>query len=290
MLYGGENPFPGPTIRARLNLSKPRLTYHIKQLTDSGLVVLAFKDGCNFYELTEHGKAMGVKIPSGSLIAPHFGLHNIAFKFRILDGQPFKLKETVSLRGWDKNQGWVKNCYVFRTNGHLVIHPIPKGSRLYGSDSFLLQQRARDKAISIAAYLANKHNLRLGEPIQSREPHFAIEDMVAKSMDAQVSTPEYHIDDSETTGGEIDFRNPKTANDYIRSLTGAGDGIARLEATVTKLTEVLALQAEAQANLTRDVHYIAENYRSHVKIVEITARVLDKLDARLSQRNLRGYL
>ncbi len=204
------------------------------------------------------------------------GLHNIAFKFRILSGKDFRLKKTVRMQGWTKYHCFFDGSYVEKTPKYLIIVPIRRDERMYGMAPFKLREDARDRAAGIAQYFVDRYDLKLGRPEISRRPHFAVQNALTgffKGM--ELSTDEYKHDDSEGVGGEIDFFTPGGATDFMKM----PERMDRIERNLEKMTEGMAVYAK---HLNAHIPVLVEMR----PMMKATSGLLKKLDRRVSQTGL----
>ena len=278
MLKAANPPLSGKEMRGSLGISKSLFSYHIKQLIANSFVKEEFSDGCKFYSITEEGKEYTVKSFSEGLRGQVSGLHNIGFKFKILKQPSMNFGKSITLANWTKAQLWYKDAYVYRTPSYIIIRPVPKGSRMYDADPFRAKEKARDKAMFLAQELAQKYDMILDKPEEEAKGEWAVQDNVARNLQCNIKTPEEEIDDSYGTGGEIDFKDPKKAKEYL----DLPIRVAKIEDAIIKMVTLVALQAEHQGRMATDLHYVAENYKSHVGVVV-------KLNRLLSQKSLRDY-
>lgn len=269
-------PTPSNKLKDDLKISRQVLNYHIKKLIDSDLIKIAVRDAQNFYEPTDKGKTYCVKKPILCVGEPILGLHNIAFKFKILHGKPFKLRKSIKLKGWTKHHCFFDGCYVEKTTKNLIICPIKKGDRLMGKDPFILQQEARDRAMKIAQHFTDRYDLTLSKPRVCRKPHFGVQDPIARAVPFEVSTKEAKMDDSEGIGGEIDFLTPQGARAYLDTVTVLPRKVDRMDEKVDRILGVLEVYAE--------------NMEAHTMFIRKSASIMRKLDIRLSQRRLSEFV
>lgn len=281
--HEGE-PVPLPSIRKAFNMSSPAMSYHVKQLCSDKLIEMTAHEGCKFFKATEAGR---IKIVSQGLRPPLTGLHAIGFKFPITRQPALPFGKPIALANNTQFRGWFKDAYYCRTTKHLVIRPIPKGDRMPGVDPFKLREMARDKAIVIAQELASRYDMGLGLPEDEAKGEYATSDIVAEHMEVTVKTTDAIIDRS-LGEGEIDWRNREAAKEYLRMPWR----VAQIEQTMAKMTELLALQAEHQGNMERNIHFIAENYAAHVGVVVDVSKTMSSLNKwlqRQSQMTLREF-
>ena len=283
IVFSEHLPISSNEIRAGLNLSKQLLNYHTKKLLYDGLIKISVRDAQNFYEPTRKGKTFFVKKPSVGLINPILGLHNIAFKFKILGGKPPLLKKTTTLKGWTKHHCFFDGSYVERTTQNLIICPIRKGERLEGTDPFKLKQEARDRAMKIAQHFIDRNDLVLEKPKICRKPHFGVRDPVARALTFEVSTKDAKCDDSEGTGGEIDFMTPQGAKAYLDTVTTLPGKVDKIEDGLGKILEVMEKQAEQLA-------VYGKHLNAHIPVLKGMDKLIKKLCKRIDQRNIREFL
>lgn len=282
IVFSKHLPIPSNELKKALGISRQLLNYHMKKLTDIGLTRVAVRDAQNFYEPTERGKKFFTKEPSAGVIAPVLGLHNIAFKFKLLGGKDFRLKQTTTLRGWIKHHCFFDGCYVEKTTQNLIICPIRKGERLKGTDPFKLQQEARDKAMSIAQHFIDRHDLTLSKPTICRKPHFGVQDPVARALTFEVSTKDAKYDDSEGTGGEIDFLTPQGAKSYLDTVTTLPGRVDKLDNSLEKILNVMEKQAEQLA-------VYGEHLNAHIPVLKGMDKLLKNLDSKIGQTNIMEF-
>lgn len=250
---------------------------NITQLRDSGLINCVAKEGYHFYELTTKGKDLAVQLPSLGSMGQIIGLHAIAFRFKLLVFKEFPLQETTTLRGWTLHRGYFKGCLIERTTKNLIIWPIPKGDRIRSSSSLIARDKARDKAIDIALYFKCKYDLQLGEPEEVKgTAHYAIE--LPELGLPKTSSGNGHNDHS-LGHDEIEYPSAEKAQEFIN----LPQRVAQIEETIGKMGTLMAMQTQHQGEMATDIHFIAENYKSHVGVVV-------KLNKILSQKSLRSFV
>lgn len=279
IVFSKHLPISSGELRETLGLSRQLFNYHINRLIGKGLVRIAVKDTQNFYEPTSNGKDCFNGNSIVGVSKPILALHNIAFKFKIIKGKPFRLKHSVKLRGWNKYHCFFDGYYIEKTPGSLIIAPTRKGERIEGTDPFELQQKARDKAIQIAQYFTDRYDLTLARPKVCRKPHFGVQDPVAKAIKHEITTEEAKIDDSECNGGEIDLLSPQAASDYLK-----------MPAKVRSLDEKLDKIADLMIKQGEQIEIYGKHLNAHIPVLRGMDKLLRKLTARIDQKNIREFI
>jgi len=275
--FSDEQPLPSGEMMKKFSLSKQALHYHLAKLTGDGFIRQTFRDYCAFYESTEKGKTIGVKKMSVGLLPDILGLHNLAFKFKILSGKNFKLKKSTKLRGWTKYHCHFDGHYVEKTPDNLIIWPVKKDDRMYGTDPFELKQQARDKAISIAQNFVDRYDLKLSKPEISRREHYALQSPLTKYMgNIELTTKEWKRDFSEGGNGEIEPFTPQAAIELVEGVRRLSRSDDRIEQHLERLTEQMAIYAE--------------HLNAHIPVLKGMERMIKKLDKRLSQRKVGEFI
>jgi len=176
---------------------------------------------------------------------PSQGLHNIAFKFRLLSGKEFHLAKSKKMRGWTCEHCHFDGHYIEKTPTHLIVFPIRRGERMYGNDAFELKQRARDKAVELAQHFVDRYDLKLARPEVSRKEHFGIQNELTKFFkNIEISTDEFKHDDSEGNGGEFDMFTPRGANEFVRGIREMPARMDRMERNMERISEQMATYAQ----------------------------------------------
>ncbi len=288
IVHHKEKLTPTPEIKSALRISKSKLSYHTTQLQDAGLIRKVFTEGCAFWEPTNLGKSKGVQISTQGVIAPHIGLHLIAFKFRLLEGTMPRLNKTSTLRGWIAHHGYLNGHRIQVTPKHIIIWPIKKGERIYSTDSFEAKQQARDKAIELAQILIERHNLTLSKPVVCKgkkgcEGHYAIE--IPQLEGLNVSTESGHSDSSPGLG-ELEPPTPEKAAGFMdmpRAVNEIKDLVQGSVRTQNALANTQMLMAAGYKEMATAIHHIQKN-------AKVTSMFMRRIFKRLSQRSLGEFV
>ena len=258
----------GKDICQELHIYKSKLSYHTTQLRDAGFIKETANEGTKFWELTDSGKAYAVQNFSVGLGIPAIGLHNIAFKFKIPQNASFRLKETVTLRGWTKYQCSFQGYHVEKTTKHLIVYPIKSDERLWGQDARQLRDQARDKAIEIANEFSRRFNIVLGEPEVSRRPHYGHTSPIAialQSKGVQFTNEVGGNDDSMGKSGEMDYFTEDVADATIR------------------MPQMIAEMAERQRVLEDQMVRYGKYMEAHTDFIRKSQHIMTRLDAVMSR-------
>ena len=275
MLISAVPTIGGKELREQTKLSNSLFSYHMTKLTRAGFVTHSFSSGCKFYTLTDKGR---LQISSDGLKPPLTGLHNIGFKFKILKQPAVSFGKPTGPANMGKLRGYWKDAYFYRTKHFLVVRPIPKGERMPGADAFKLREQARDNAWVIAQELCQRYDMSLGQAEDEAKGEWATLDIVAEHMEASVRTPDAIIDRS-LGEGEIDFKNPKAAMEYLKLPLR----VAQMEETMAKM---LALQESGNQLL---VGY-GQALNAHIPALMGITKVTNRLDKILSQKSIHEFL
>lgn len=146
-----------------------------------------------------------------------FSLHNIGIRYDIL-AQPesFTLDKSVNLNNWAKEYTKLPSVTIEKTTKSVIIYP--KIDRK--SNSYALLAEALNLANVYAQKLESSFlGLKLSFGKINRKPHFVLEDpkFNFKKFDQfTIQGQDFHMDDSDDEGTELEFETPEAAMDFAR--------------------------------------------------------------------------
>ena len=146
-----------------------------------------------------------------------FSMHNIGIRYDIL-AQPksFTLDKEVNLNNWAKEYTKLPAVTIEKTTKSVIIYP--KIDRK--SNSYDLLSEALNLANVYAQKLENSFlGLKLSFGRINRKPHFVLEDPkinFGKFDQFTIQGKDFHMDDSDQEGTEIEFETPEAAMDFAR--------------------------------------------------------------------------
>lgn len=146
-----------------------------------------------------------------------FSMHNIGIRYDIL-AQPksFSLDKEVNLNNWAKEYTKLPAVTIEKTTKSVIIYP--KIDRK--SNSYDLLSEALNLANVYAQKLENSFlGLKLSFGKINRKPHFVLEDPkinFGKFDQFTIQGKDFHMDDSDQEGTELEFETPEAAMDFAR--------------------------------------------------------------------------
>ena len=144
-------------------------------------------------------------------------MHNIGIRYDIL-AQPdtFSLDKEVNLNNWAKEYSKLPGATIEKTTKSVIIYP--KIDRK--SNSYDLLSEALNLANVYAQKLENSFlGLKLSFGKINRKPHFVLEDPkfnFGKFDQFTIQGQDFHMDDSDSEGTELEFETPEAAMDFAR--------------------------------------------------------------------------
>ena len=211
-------------IARKLGIRRNRVSRVIQRMEKSGIIE----------QISEWPKVYKVLSNDGNKVPPKFqcstkslsgdentqskfSLHNIGIRYDIL-AQPdtFSLDKEVNLNNWAKEYSKLPGATIEKTTKSVIIYP--KIDRK--SNSYDLLSEALNLANVYAQKLENSFlGLKLSFGKINRKPHFVLEDPkfnFGKFDQFTIQGKDFHMDDSDQEGTELEFETPEAAMDFAR--------------------------------------------------------------------------
>ena len=245
-------------IRRWYGWSRQRLYYYINKLKKAGIIRIKVRDKIALYELTEKGKVFfnrHVEYLNSSI-----RLHNVEFIADIESLGTMTSEKEWKLRGIINRMRKETNCTIIWNNDTIRFLV----SNLFGTNAFQLLEDSKDIVRKVIKNLESEFNLKIGELILNRKPHFAIKTPVAEefSKNLEITTSDGKIDASEGYG-EIDYFNPESADAYMA-----------MPKKVSELEKHLI-------NQTMIMDKLADNIRLHLEVLNDMKDTLKKIQEKI---------
>jgi len=211
-------------ISSNLGISKMKVYRAIQRLEKLGLVEQVSKWPKLYRVLSNDGNKVTSKSQSNTRILTgdentkaSFSMHNIGIRYDILAApDTFSLDKEVNLNNWAKEYSKLPGATIEKTTKSVIIYP--KIDRK--SNSYDLLSEALNLANVYAQKLENSFlGLKLSFGKINRKPHFVLEDPkfnFGKFDQFSIQGQDFHMDDSDSEGTELEFETPEAAMDFAR--------------------------------------------------------------------------
>ena len=187
-------------ISKELNLHQEKVRRTLQKLEKEYKIRRISKTPAIYERIPEEERERLIRDEKGVIHGP-FSIHSVSFKYPILNGGNFDLKKKIKMNNWDKSVSRLDNATIEKSENNIIITPKVD---IRGSPEELLVY-AENLSNVFASKLMKEHKgLVLGAPSLSRKPHYVVEDIDIK-FDSQVTAKEWHIDDSDNTGSELEI-------------------------------------------------------------------------------------
>lgn len=211
-------------IARNMGIRRNRVSRAIQRLEKSGLIEQTSKwpklykvlsnDG---NKVTQSNRSNTKSLTGDENTKTSFSMHNIGIRYDIL-AQPdtFTLDKEVNLNNWAKEYSKLPGATIEKTTKSVIIYP--KIDRK--SNSYDLLSEALNLANVYAQKLENSFlGLKLSFGKINRKPHFVLEDPkfnFGKFDQFTIQGQDFHMDDSDSEGTELEFETPEAAMDFAR--------------------------------------------------------------------------
>jgi len=211
-------------IAINLELNKMKVYRAIQRLEKAGLIEQVSEWPKLYKVLSNSGNKVTPKSQSNTRILTGdentktaFSMHNIGIRYDILSApSTFTLDKEVNLNNWAKEYTKLPAVTIEKTTKSVIIYP--KIDRK--SNSYDLLSEALNLANVYAQKLENSFlGLKLSFGKINRKPHFVLEDPkinFGKFDQFTIQGKDFHMDDSDSEGTELEFETPEAAMDFAR--------------------------------------------------------------------------
>lgn len=279
-IKSGKNP---TTISKELNISKQNTNYYVSRLIKEGIIERTNTSG--FFkvlktDLKEKDFESKKILSLGTGLKPITNLHAFQINFPILEGKvedsDWEIKER--LKNWIPKYKGLTNLggLTIKNNNNKSITVFAHSRNL--RDLTEVHNLAFKIRAFVADYFKKKHNVLLDVfNCQTKNLNLATQDKAAEEM---ISKGQRFELDLNKIAEKIFKKDKIKAKAWVDTSPWPFSAEANdLEWQRAYLQMPFAMRDTLQAT-----HYIAQNYASHVKIVEQTSNILEKLNRRLSTR------
>ena len=251
------------------NASNPLVTRKIKQLERQGRIKYQEATFPKKYTvLVGHEQEPKPRAVRG---------HAYKFKFKLLSPPEKPIKQEIKLKNTSQYLEKFGNALIRFTSKHVIVEL--RDVRTSGKDAG--QQnivKATARAIKILNFFKLRNHFEFDiEPEINIGYHLAIEnDQVIKKLEKEgirVQGKGYHMDDSDSTGGELEFvGDPFKVDNYLQ----AGEKIAVIEKKIDDLTKGSMTQLQQQHSTKELMLRLAATSEQTSKAVNLILNLLAK--------------